>query len=325
MKTERITLAHGNGGRYMRELIQETFISTFNNSFLNEMSDAAEIPAITSSIKITTDGYTVDPLIFPGGDIGKLSMCGTINDLVVSGAIPLYFTVNFFIEEGFEISLLKKITHSMQKIAEENSITIVAGDTKVLPRGAVNGLYIATTGIGNTVATHLSSKQIKTGNKIYTTGTLGDHGAAVLLARSEFGLTGPIISCCGSVLDIGKKLMQQTEVKFMRDPTRGGVATVCHEIIEETGIGITLFQNKLPIQEGVKSFCDILGFDPLYLASEGRIIFITDGNWQPDNTLENIVEIGIIEATHTNLILETTIGGQRIIPELEGDPLPRIC
>jgi len=325
MKIERITLAHGNGGRLMRELIQEIFISKFENSWLNEMSDATELPPFLTSIKITTDGYTVDPLFFPGGDIGKLSICGTINDLVVSGAIPQYFTVNFFIEEGFEVEVLQKIVQSMKSTADSNKLSIVAGDTKILPKGGVNGLYIATTGIGKTITSHLNASHIKAGDKIYSTGTLGDHGAAVLLARSEFGLKGTIESCCGSVLNIGHKLMQKVEIKFMRDPTRGGVATVCHEIIEATGMGIKLFQNKLPIQESVKSFCDILGFDPLYLASEGRIIFIADGNWKPDNTFEEFMEIGIVESTHKNLIVETTIGGQRIIPELEGDPLPRIC
>jgi len=322
MKHTRITLAHGNGGRLMRELIRDIFLDSFGD---NDLSDAAELQLDSSLIKITTDGYTVDPLFFPGGDIGKLSICGTINDLVVSGAIPKYFTVNFFIEEGFEISQLQQIVHSMKNVAENNNISIVAGDTKVLPRGSVNGIYIATTGIGTTAASHLLLEQVKAGDRIYTTGTLGDHGAAVLLARNAFGLSGPIESCCASVLSIGSQLMQQRLIKFMRDPTRGGAATVCHELIEMTKLGIKLYGNRLPIRTDVQSFCDILGLDPLYLASEGRIMFVAAKEWNPAAISNDIIEIGIVEDDHNNLLLETNIGGRRVIPELESDPLPRIC
>ena len=323
--TQKITLAHGNGGKLMRELIRDVFATEFDNPAIREMSDAATFPVHSQHLKITTDGYTVDPIFFPGGDIGKLAMCGTINDLVVSGAIPEYFTVNFFIEEGFELDKLRRIAISMKNVAQKNNIAIIAGDTKVLPKGGVNGIYLATTGVGRIAATHLSFNNIKPGDKLYASGPLGDHGATVLLARNEFGLTGKLESCCASVLTTGRQLMGQQDVKFMRDPTRGGVATVCHELIEKTGLGITLYQDQLPIRESVKSFCDILGLEPLYLASEGRIIFIADACWSADFINGELHEIGIVEATHSNLLLRTSIGGQRIIPELESNPLPRIC
>jgi len=326
MKSNHITLAHGNGGKLMNELIHEVFLKYFSNPFLKTLTDATEVP-LTGQLVVTTDGYIVDPIFFPGGDIGKLAICGTINDLAVSGALPKYLTCNFFIEEGFSIDSLKKICQSMANTAKENKVLIVAGDTKVLPKGESNGITLATTGIGEAQNYPLGFNQIKPSDLVYITGSIGDHGAAVLLAREEFGLSGDVISDCASILPQSQKLLKNPHLKFMRDPTRGGLATVCHEIIDATGLGINLHQNKLPINKGVNTFCEILGFDPLYLACEGRIVFIMDpkGKKLLDDETLKFHFIGEIDATHDQLLLNTPIGGQKILPILENDALPRIC
>lgn len=322
-----ISLSHGNGGINSRQLIEEVFFSRFNDPNSQVPTDAAHIQC-ENNMMVTTDGFTVDPLFFPGGDIGKLAVCGTVNDLVVSGAIPQYLTCSFLIEEGFPVNKLALIADSMAITAKENETQIVTGDTKILPRGDVSGVYISTTGIGKTVRSNLSTSHIKVGDSVYITGSIGDHGAAVMLARKEYGLSSHLESDCASVKAIGSQLMNMPEILFMRDPTRGGVATVCHEIIASTGFGIRLFENDIPVKKEVSTFCDILGFSPYYLACEGRILFIADASWQ-DNTLhksqESIRKIGYIESDHCNLLLQTQLGGLRTIPELDDSPLPRIC
>jgi len=326
MKSKHITLAHGNGGRLTNELIHEIFLKYFDNPFLRSLSDATEVP-FSGRLVVTTDGYIVDPIFFPGGDIGKLAVCGTINDLAVSGALPKYLTCNFFIEEGFSIENLKQICQGMANTAKENDVLIVAGDTKVLPKGESSGISIATTGIGEAQPHSLGISKVKTGDLIYVTGSIGDHGAAVLLAREKFGLSGDVKSDCASVLQPSQKLLTNPHLKFMRDPTRGGLATVCHEIIELTRLGINLYQDQLPIQKSVSTFCEILGFDPLYLACEGRIVFIIDPQGEKLlNSLDfNLHHIGEIDANHDQLLLNTHIGGKKLLPVLEHDALPRIC
>jgi len=327
MSDDIILLSHGNGGKNSRQLIDEVFLSKFDEANSTVQNDAASI-LCGKKMMITTDGFTVDPLFFPGGDIGTLSVCGTINDLVVSGAVPQYLSCSFFIEEGFSKHDLKKIVASMAKTARENNVKIVTGDTKVLPRGDVSGVYISTTGIGKTIRDNLAVHYIKPRDNIYITGSIGDHGTAVMLARDEYGLSGDLASDCASVLDAGIALMNLPEIKFMRDPTRGGMATVCHEIIADTKLGIKLFEKDISIKQEVATFCEILGLSPFYLASEGRILFVADESWLPDTQfLEkyNIDKIGCIEVAHRNLLLQTQLGGLRIIPELDESPLPRIC
>ena len=334
MNKNIISLAHGNGGVNSRKLINEVFISKFRASSHNQdthkntpETDAAKITC-SSQMMVTTDGFTVDPIFFPGGDIGKLSVCGTLNDLIVSGALPQYLTCSFLIEEGFSKKDLTLIADSMASTASDNNVQIITGDTKVLPRGDVSGVYISTTGIGKAIRPDLSTTTIESGDKVYITGSIGDHGAAVMLAREEYGLSSELQSDCESVLDVGTALMNIPEIKFMRDPTRGGVATVCHEIILDTEFGIKLIENNIPIKEEVKTFCEILGFSPYYLANEGRILFVAHKNWQPDLQFlnaHNIHMIGQIETDHRNLLLETQLGGLRIISELDDSPLPRIC
>ncbi len=322
-----ITLAQGNGGINSRQLIEDVFISAFATPENDKGNDAANIAGYPQMM-MTTDGFTVDPLFFPGGDIGKLSVCGTINDLVVSGAKPKYMSCSFFIEEGFSKQDLIQIVNNMATTAKENEVRIVTGDTKILPLGNVSGVYISTTGVGRALSNNLNTSQIKAGDHIYVSGTIGDHGAAVMLAREDYGLSSNLKSDCASVLDIGLALMKNDKIKFMRDPTRGGIATICHEIIASTGLGITLDEAQIPIKPEVNTLCEILGLLPYYLACEGRILFVASPQWQVDDTLNNIcnmTRIGIVENQHNNLLLKTQLGGLRFIPELDSDPLPRIC
>lgn len=327
MKDELISLAHGNGGRKMQQLISEVFAPAFGNKTLDTSKDAVPLE-IHGQAVITTDGFTVDPLFFPGGDIGKLSVCGTLNDLLVSGALPLYLTANFFIEEGFPVAQLRTIASSMGQTARDNQVSIVAGDTKVLPRGNVAGLYIATTGIGQMKNPHLGLSQIQAGDKVFVSGPIGDHGAAVMLSREDFGLSGELESDCASLKMLIDSLIEIADLKFMRDPTRGGLASVCHEIIKASGLGIKLQQSDVPIRAQVSTACEILGYDPYYLACEGRVVFICSGQTDAlalQQIDQDIREIGLIEDSHQQLLLQTPIGGLRILTELDDDALPRIC
>jgi len=327
MPDKRLTLAHGNGGRLTRELIETIFAPAFNNPDLDTQSDAARF-LLTGASMMTTDCYTVDPLFFPGGDIGKLAVCGTVNDLSVSGAVPRYMSVNFLLEEGLEFSVLESVVTSMAEEARSNAVSIITGDTKVLPKGMVEGMYIVTTGIGSQICADISISNICSGDNIFVSGSVGDHGAAVFLARAKYGLQGSLQSDCASISVLAAQLMGIPGLKFMRDPTRGGLATVCHEIIRSCKLGVRLVESVIPLKPEVQAYCDILGLNPYYLASEGRIVFVVDDQVSIDDICgisDDIHCIGKIEEGHGNLVLQTDIGGTRIIPELDSDPLPRIC
>ncbi len=330
-----IALAHGNGGRMMRELIEALFVRHLTNKQLNTQVDAATIAINSDSaeIMVTTDGFTVEPLEFPGGNIGSLAVHGTVNDLAVSGATPLYLTLNAFIEEGLEIALLDRVLQSMAQACRESHVYVVAGDTKVLRRGQGGGIYFATTGIGTkSSAIQLGIDQIQPGDAIILSGTVGDHGAAVLLAREEFGLTGQLQSDSASVLAITQALIKIPGLRFMRDPTRGGVATVVHEIAETAQITVRLQETAIPVADPVSAVCDILGYDPLYLASEGRVVAFIDSAYA-EKAIQQLHQltytdasiIGTVDKGRSQVILETELGGERILEELEDDPLPRIC
>ncbi|HFE37561.1 MAG TPA: hydrogenase expression/formation protein HypE [Gammaproteobacteria bacterium] len=327
MTHDIITLAHGNGGRLTHELIEHIFVPQFQMKREYANKDAAMI-SCEGQMMFTTDGYTVDPIFFPGGDIGKLAVCGTLNDLLVSGSIPQYLTVNFFIEEGFSLQALRRIVQSMGNVVSENHVAIVAGDTKVLPKGEMVGIQIVTTGIGRVENARLSMSAIQPGDKLFVTGTLGDHGAAVMLARDDYGLQGSVTSDCQSVRPLADPLMKCTAVRFMRDPTRGGLATVCHEISHETGLGIKLMENNIPVRDDVRTYCELLGFDPLYLASEGRIVFVASSNFAMDALLGfsgDAYLIGEVTGEHQHVVMQTGLGASKIVAELEQDVLPRIC
>jgi len=330
-----ISLAHGNGGRLMRELIEQIFAKHLHNDLLNTQTDAAVLPIDISNgeLVISTDGFTVEPLEFPGGDIGSLAIHGTVNDLAVSGATPLYLTLNAFIEEGLEIALLERIVQSMAKTCIDCGVKIVAGDTKVLRRGQGGGIYFATTGVGiRKPDLTLGMATIKPGDALLLSGTAGDHGTAIMLAREQFGLSGSLVSDAASVLPITQALLAMPGLRFMRDPTRGGIATIAHEIAQATSHSIRFFETKIPINEQVKMVAEMLGYDPLYMACEGRVLAVIDPA-HAEIAVQNLHKLGYteaaiighVEAGYGYVFIETELGGERILQELEDDPLPRIC
>lgn len=335
MLDTHISLAHGNGGPYMRELIGDLFARHLGNSDLDVNADAVCLPFNHEELVFTTDGFIVQPLEFPGGNIGSLAVHGTTNDLAVVGATPLYLSLNVFIEEGFAVAKLERIVKSIALAAHQVDVRVVAGDTKVLPRGEANGLYLATTGIGSKEpGIHLSMDNIRDGDAVLVSGPIGNHGIAVLLAREEFGLQGSLISDAGSVLALTRTMLQYDGLRFMRDPTRGGLATVAHEIAHTTSMTVRLRESKIPVNDQVQSVCEMLGYDPYYLACEGRVVAIIDpvqaqaalADWRKlDNGREAQLIGNVIQAEKARVILETGIGGERFLEELEDEPLPRIC
>jgi hydrogenase expression/formation protein HypE len=334
MQDTHITLAHGNGGRYMRELINELFAHHLANDTLDVQVDAASLTLESREVIFSTDGFTVQPLEFPGGDIGSLAVHGTVNDLAVAGAIPKYLSLNAFIEEGLEIAQLERIIISLANAARQAGVKVVAGDTKVLRRGEGGGLYLATTGIGiRDAGLRLGLDNIRDGDKILVSGSVGDHGISVLLAREQFGLRGDLQSDSANVFPLTNALSGVDGLRFMRDPTRGGLATVCHELAHSTQMGIRIQQTGIPINDPVQSVCDMLGYDPLFLACEGRVVAIVDPQnaqkvleiWQTLPDGKDAAIIGRVDASLSQVILETDLGGERILEELEDDPLPRIC
>ncbi|MEW5943570.1 MAG: hydrogenase expression/formation protein HypE [Pseudomonadota bacterium] len=329
-----ITLAHGNGGRLMRELIEDVFARHLANPLLDVRTDAATLPFPADELLFTTDGFTVQPLEFPGGDIGSLAVHGTVNDLAVSGAEPLYLSVGAFIEEGLEIALLERIVASLARAAREAGVSVVAGDTKVLRRGEGGGLYLATTGVGaRSPGPRLGLDRIRPGDAILVSGPVGDHGTAVMLAREQFGLRGDLQSDSACVLPLTQALLPLSGLRFMRDPTRGGLATVAHEIAHAAGLPVHLREDAIPVREPVRSVCDMLGYDPLYLACEGRVVAVVAAE-QADAALAAwralpqggaAAIIGRAGDGRAQVVLETELGGERLLEELEDDPLPRIC
>lgn len=329
-----VSLAHGNGGRFMRELIAEVFARHLVNPQLDTTADAAYLPLPPGEVMITTDGFTVQPLEFPGGDIGSLAVHGTVNDLAVAGATPIYLTLNAFIEEGLEFSQLDRLVGSMAHAAADCGVRIVAGDTKVLRRGEGGGLYLATTGVGiRRPALRLGLDRISAGDRVLVSGPVGDHGTAVLLAREEFGLKGDLFSDCASVLPLAQALWNLPGLRFTRDPTRGGLVTVMHDIANATGLTVRLQENAIPIHPPVRGVCEILGYDPLYLACEGRVVAVVaaaDASrardaWRALPRGEGAAIIGELASSGAQVVLQTEIGGERLLEELEDDPLPRIC
>ncbi len=335
MLNSHITLAHGNGGRYMRELITDIFARYLHNPLLDIHADAVALPMEIGEMVMTTDGFTVRPLEFPGGNIGALAVHGTTNDLAVVGAIPRYLTLNAFIEEGLEIAQLERLIASLAQTAREINVVVVAGDTKVLPRGEGSGLYLATTGLGiRNPQLKLGMNQIRAGDAILVSGSVGDHGIAVMLAREQFGLRGDLRSDAASVLPLTQALLPFSGLRFMRDPTRGGLATVAHDISQVTGYAVYLEQPQIPILEPVQVVCEMLGYDPLYLACEGRVVAVIDSAqapaalavWQTLPQGQQAAMIGrVVADSRPRVILKTVLGGERLLDELEDDPLPRIC
>ena len=328
MKSKIITLGHGSGAGLTRELIKDLFQKEFN---LPVLDDAV---AIDKKTVVTIDSYVIKPLFFPGGDIGKLSVTGTVNDLSMKGALPKYLLITYIIEEGFLIDDLKKITASAQKTAGQAGVKIIGGDTKVVEKGKADGLYITTSGIGFLKdKVNISSKKIKPGDKIIINGTIGDHTIAIINIREKLGLKPVPQSDCAPLNSLVQKIIKVGDVKFMRDPTRGGVATVLNEVSDETGLGIIIDKKSLPVNQGVLSVCDLLGLDLLYLANEGKVLIIADKKdsdklvktMKADKFGKDTKIIGEVSNKVKGVYVKTEIGGLRPLPMLESDPLPRIC
>lgn len=333
---EYISLAHGNGGRFMRELIESVIAPALGDVLLESGHDATQLQNIATDqqLMITSDGFTVKPLEFPGGDIGSLAVHGCINDLAVCGATPLYLSLNLFIEEGFDVETLQRILHSLRDAALDAQVRIACGDTKVVPRGEGSGVYIATTGIGSKPANlQLGFELIEDGDAILVSGPVGDHGIAVMLAREQFGLRGDVRSDAASVLPYTRALHDLSGLRFMRDPTRGGLATVLNEILHARGYGMLVHAEKIPVRDPVRMVCEMLGYDPMYLACEGRVVAVVAADqaetalarWQALSGAQQPSVIGHINKSLQHVVLQTELGGQRMLEELEDDPLPRIC
>jgi hydrogenase expression/formation protein HypE len=330
---QHISLAHGNGGRYMRELIEEIFVRHLGAGGLDAEADAVAFDCGSGEWMITTDGFTVQPLEFPGGSIGSLAVHGTVNDLAVAGARPRHLTLNAFIEEGMAVAQLDRIVADLARAAGRCGVSVIAGDTKVLRRGEGGGLYLATTGVGERLpGVRPALGNIRQGDTLIVSGTLGDHGTAVMLAREDFDLKGDLESDSAPVHELAARLMDFPGLRFMRDPTRGGVASVAHEISRASGFGVT-FDANLPVSAPVQSVCDMLGYDPCYLASEGRLLAVIDSS-EAERAVaalrelpggENATAAGRITAPGERVTLATELGGERFLEELEDDPLPRIC
>jgi len=324
----KIDLSYGSGGKQTSNLINDIFLKHFNNKILNKLEDSAVLN-ITGKIAYTTDSFVVTPLFFPGGDIGKLAICGTVNDLSMMGATPKYLTCGFIIEEGADIETIDTIATSMASAAKEAKIKIVAGDTKVIEGNG--GVYINTSGIGEVVKNGVSISNCKVGDVILLSGNLGEHHAAIMSKR--MGIENNIKSDCAPLTLIVKNLIDANiNIRCMRDVTRGGLATVLNEIAANSLCGVEIEEGSLPVNREVRGFCDILGLDPLYMANEGKMIAIVPAN-QAEKALnamrsskygENGVIIGKI-TEGSSVILMTALGGSRSIDVLYGEGLPRIC
>ncbi|MEW6599432.1 MAG: hydrogenase expression/formation protein HypE [Nitrospirota bacterium] len=329
---KQIEIGHGSGGRLTRDLIKNIFLKYLNSEELIPMEDAAILNLNGSTTAFTTDSYVIRPLFFPGGDIGKLSVCGTINDLVVSGAVPKYISLGLIIEEGFSLEDLEKIAKSIGEAAKEAGIHIVTGDTKVVEKNKCDGIYINTSGVGEVVKA-LPLSNVSDGDSVIITGTVGDHGTSIAIAREEFDIQSRVESDCASLNGLLAPLFEIEGIKWMRDPTRGGVATVLVELSESLGLGVQVMEERVPVREDVRFISDMLGYDPLYLANEGKAIVISSAE-SSNRVLEilkrhplgkNAAVIGKVSSKFKGVRLKTRIGGERLLDMLEEDMLPRIC
>ena len=330
-----ITLSHGSGGRLTHRLIRNIFRKYFSDGSCNE-DDSAMLELPAGRLAFTTDSFVVSPVFFRGGDIGKLSVCGTVNDLVTAGADPLYLSCSFILEEGLELSELERIVESMGRTARECGVKIVTGDTKVVGRGAADKIYINTSGIGVIrEGIQASGSLAKPGDSVIVTGPVGDHGCAILLERESLNIDAVVNSDCACLNRlIGKVLDRVKDVHVLRDPTRGGLATSLNEIVEQSGVGIVLEESSIPVRDQVRGVCELLGMDPLYMANEGRMILIV-----PKTSEKEVLEIlkcdilgkdaciigEVTSAPAGRVIMRTITGGRRIVDMMTGDMLPRIC
>lgn len=332
---EQILLAHGEGARLTRRLIRETILDAFSNDYLRLLGDGAILPPIDGSVVVSTDSYVVSPLFFPGGDIGSLSVHGTVNDLTVCGAIPLYLTLGLIIEEGLPLETLRRVVASVASAARSCSVPIVTGDTKVVPRGAADGLFINTTGIGRLRhGIELGFNRVRPGDRVIVSGTIADHGIAILSAREGLEMDAAC-SDSASVFDLVQSLFDAgIDLHFLRDPTRGGISAVMHEISEAAGVSILLDEAALPLNDAVRGACEILGLDPLYIANEGKFVAIVGAD-EVEKALQCMRQhplgkraavIGeVLPAASASVVIRNAFGSRRVLDEPSGALLPRIC
>jgi hydrogenase expression/formation protein HypE len=336
MKTDKILLDHGSGGRASHKLIADLILKYFKNPILENLDDSAVFDIEEGRLAFSTDSYTVDPIFFPGGDIGELAVNGTVNDLAMLGAKPLYLSVGFIVEEGFPISDLERILANMMKAAEEAEVSIVTGDTKVVPKGAADKIFINTSGVGMIPdGVNISGKNARPGDKIIVSGTIADHGVTILTQREGLSFESNLKSDTAPLNHLVEKIIKASDqIHVLRDPTRGGVATSLNEIAQQSDVGMLLYENQIPVRDEVIGACELLGLDPLYIANEGKLIAIV-GSDHSELVLQIMKKnkygkeakiIGEVTDDHPGkVLLKTTIGGTRIVDMLTGEQLPRIC
>ena len=331
-----ITMAHGSGGQAGHELMEKILLPAFDNPILRELHDGAKLDLTTSKIAFTTDSYVVKPLFFAGGNIGKLAVCGTVNDLAMTGAIPRYISVGLILEEGFSLEQLQTIVTTMREAADEAGVAIVTGDTKVVDKGSADGIFINTAGVGERIAgVEISPLKAHPGQRIIVSGYLGDHAATIMAARHGLELPSELQSDCAPLNHlVASMLAVAPNIAVLRDATRGGVAAVLNEIASQAQVGILLEEEAVPVRPAVQGFCDILGFDPLYLANEGKLVAFVEAEdaeailtvMQQSPYGKDARIIGsVVENAHGDVGLRTAVGGIRIIDMPQGEQIPRIC
>lgn len=336
IRNGRVDMAHGSGGRAMAQLISELFARHLGNDYLGQGDDGAVLPQASGRLVMATDAHVVSPLFFPGGDIGCLSVHGTVNDVAVMGAKPLYLAAAFILEEGFPLADLARIVESMAEAARAAGVPVVTGDTKVVERGKGDGVFITTTGVGVLPeGRELSGRRAQPGDAILVSGTLGDHGMAIMAERESLGFESPIVSDTAALHGLIETLLDSgADIHVLRDPTRGGLATTLNEIAQQSGVGMMLQEKALPVQPAVNAACELLGLDPLYVANEGKLIAICAAadaerllavmRAHPQGA--NAAIVGTVhEDAHHFVQMTTAFGGRRIVDWLSGEQLPRIC
>jgi hydrogenase expression/formation protein HypE len=336
LKEERITLSHGSGGKATQTLIEAVFLEAFANPLLAPLEDGAVLTAHGGRLAFTTDSYVVSPLFFPGGDIGDLAVNGTVNDLAVSGARPLWLSAGFILEEGFPVADLERIVASMAAAAERAGVQVVTGDTKVVQRGKADGCYVNTAGVGVIERpVELGVAAARPGDAVIVSGPIGEHGITIMLARGELDIESEVSSDTAPLNGLVERLLDAAPgVRGLRDATRGGVATICNEVARAAGVAVVVDEDAVPVRPDVRGACELLGIDPLYVACEGRLVAVVDGD-QVDAAMaalrshplgEGAAVIGRVRDDPPGLVLlKTSFGGTRIVDLLVGDPLPRIC
>ena len=335
-RSPTITLAHGSGGQLGHELVDQVFVKHFANEVLAELNDAAALHICGGAIAFTTDSYVISPLFFPGGDIGKLAVCGTVNDLAVTGATPLYLSAGFILEEGLPWETLERVVSSMAGTARAAGVQIVTGDTKVVNHGAADGLFINTAGVGIFEHEPLSPRGLEPGDAILVSGTLGDHGMAIMMQREGLAFDSSLASDCASLNDLIAGVLRACpgSVRCMRDPTRGGLVATLNEWAMTAGVGIVVKEAAIPLREAVRSACEILGLDPLYVANEGKVVLAVSAD-AAERALAALrahplggdgAIIGRVTDAHPRrVVLRTPFGANRVLDMLVGEQLPRIC